>query len=69
VNPFIYDLTEGRVYVSKVECREHEKNSAFIEVGKKTAHKQGKSATQILAKVGNWNNFVLPQEAVARYNE
>ena len=69
VNPFIYDLTEGRVYVSKVECREHEKNSAFIEVGKKTAHKQGKSATQILAKVGNWNNFVPPQEAIARYNE
>ena len=42
VNPFIYLITDGRAYVSRVECREHEKNSAFITIEEKIALKQGK---------------------------
>lgn len=42
VNPFIYKITDGRAYISRVECREHEKNSAFIEITEKQGLSQGK---------------------------
>lgn len=37
VNQYIYQNTDGRCYVSKVESIEHERNSAFIEVDRNTA--------------------------------
>lgn len=69
VNPFIYNLTEGRVYVSRVECREHEKNSAFIEIDEITAFKQARAATDVLVKNPNWRDFVPPQDALAKYRQ
>lgn len=68
VNPFIYELTGGRVYVSRVECREHEKNSAFIEIDQATAFYQARWAEHILLKNPNWL-FVSPQEALAKYTK
>jgi 6-pyruvoyl-tetrahydropterin synthase len=68
VNPFIYELTDGRVYVSKVECREHDKNSALIEVEQNVALEQGQGAEDFLLKVPNWNQFVPPLEALKKYN-
>lgn len=40
VNPYIWDTSNKRVYVSRVEIREHEKNSAFIEVNEQEAINQ-----------------------------
>ncbi|AND75007.1 hypothetical protein pf16_84 [Pseudomonas phage pf16] len=37
VNMYINSITQGRCYVSKVECREHERNSAFVTIDRKTA--------------------------------
>lgn len=34
---YINSITEGRCYVSKVECKEHERNSAFVTVDRRTA--------------------------------
>jgi len=67
VNPFIYELTDGRVYVSKVECREHDKNSALIEVEQSVALEQGQGAEQFLLKIPNWKEFVSPLEALKKY--
>jgi len=36
-NPFIMSVTNGRCYVEKVECIEHDSNSAFVEFDKQTA--------------------------------
>jgi len=32
VNPYIQKVTNGRCWVSRVECREHDSNSAFLEI-------------------------------------
>lgn len=45
VNPYIYNITDGRACVTRVECREHEKNSAFIEIDQKVALKEGKKCS------------------------
>lgn len=37
VTTFISHVTQGRCYVSRVECREHDCNSAFITVDRETA--------------------------------
>lgn len=37
VSSYITHVTKGRCYVSRVECREHECNSAFITVDRATA--------------------------------
>lgn len=42
VNPYIYHITGGRVWVERVECKEHDKNSAFIEVSEVSAVNQAK---------------------------
>ena len=62
VNP----LTDGRVYISRVECREHEKNSAFIELDSKAALKQGKSAEDHLEMKWEWD-FVKPSNILSKY--
>jgi hypothetical protein len=67
VNPWIYEITDGRAYVSRVECREHEKNSAFIEVEEKIARKQAKKAEKKLVKFANWNEFVPPRDILKKY--
>ena len=67
VNPWIYEITDGRAYVSRVECREHEKNSAFIEIEEKIARKQAKKAEKKLFKFANWNEFVSPRDILKKY--
>jgi 6-pyruvoyl-tetrahydropterin synthase len=42
VNPFILNVTDGRCYVEKVECIEHDSNAAFIEVTEEEARHQYK---------------------------
>lgn len=37
VNAYIYALTNGRCYVEKVQCIEHDRNTAFVEVDENTA--------------------------------
>jgi len=67
VNPWIFQITDGRSYVSRVECREHEKNSAFIEVEEKIAVRQAKRAEHILTKSPNWTEYVAPHEVLKKY--
>ena len=67
VNPWIYEITDGRAYVSRVECREHEKNSAFIEIDESIARMQAKMAEKKLVKFANWNEFVPPREILKKY--
>ena len=67
VNPFIYRTTGTRAYVSRVECREHEKNSALIEIDEWIARKQAKEAESRLAMKPNWNTFVHPETVLKKY--
>ena len=69
VNPLIYSITDGRAIISRVECREHEKNSAFIEFDEEISYRQG-------AEKASKNNYLLtkprwdwqsPAEAFAKY--
>ena len=46
VNPYIYRVTEGRVYVSRVEIKEHERNSGFLQVDRQTASYQARQAIE-----------------------
>lgn len=41
VNPFIYSITDGRAWISKVESREHDSNSAFVEIPEQLGRDQG----------------------------
>lgn len=43
VNPFIFNVTNGRCYVERVECIEHDSNSAFIEVEEDVAKRHGEN--------------------------
>jgi len=54
VNPFIYFTTEGRAWVSRVELREHDSNSAFIEIDKDTAIKQAQALPEFLVQKDEW---------------
>lgn len=47
VNPYIYKITDGRAWVSKVESREHDSNSGFIEITKDTGLRQGKQQLEL----------------------
>lgn len=40
VNPFIYKTTNGRCYIEKVECIEHDSNAAYIETTEEVAKRQ-----------------------------
>lgn len=69
VNPFIYKITDGRAYVSRVESREHEKNSAFIEIPEKLGLKQGKvntAANLYLQERREWG-FQRPLSVLKKY--
>ena len=67
VNPFIYSVTDGRSYISRVECREHEKNSAFIEIEEKVALRQGKLTKRYLQQYTTWRRFVKPSDILKKY--
>lgn len=43
INPYIMDITKGRCYVEKVECIEHDSNSAFVEVSEQEARSQAEA--------------------------
>lgn len=66
VNPFISSITKGRAYVSRVESREHEKNSAFITIQEKIARLQAKKANGFLIKQPIWN-FIKPLDILNKY--
>ena len=69
VNPYIYSITDGRAYISRVECREHDGNSAFIEISKPTAFKQAKPKATVrnyLLTKREWE-WVPPQEVLRQY--
>lgn len=63
VSPFITSVTHGRCYVSKVECIEHERNSAFITVDRDTAMRRYQfcvdNALDVLPKERLWD-YVNP---------
>lgn len=75
VNEYIDQITNGRVYVSRVEIKEHERNSAFITVDRKTARKDADDVREDLLLKGRpslpqmqfWD-FVMPKAAVLSIN-
>jgi 6-pyruvoyl-tetrahydropterin synthase len=65
INPYIYHTSGGRVFLEKVEFREHDRNSAFIEVDQETAVNQAnkfKSTANFMELNPVWN-FVAPKVA------
>lgn len=70
VNPYIYHKTGGRVWVERVEIKEHEKNSAFMEVDEATAKQQAeqfRSDADFLPKIPVWE-FEKPHDMLKRLN-
>ena len=64
VNPYIVDLSEGRVYVSRVQSIEHERNTAFVTSDAMTAKTQARTYMQthgqtFLPQKPGWN-YVKP---------
>ncbi len=60
VNPYIHGISDGRAWISKVECREHDSNSAFIEVPHRTLSMCAKAAQawdskQYLIQKSEWD--------------
>jgi 6-pyruvoyl-tetrahydropterin synthase len=71
VNPFIYDISEGRCWVSRVEVHESPTDSAFVEVDQKSGLQQGeeaRNAGQILVKKASWD-FTEPSTKLTQYNQ
>jgi hypothetical protein len=69
INPYIYSISDGRAWVSRVECREHDSNSAFIEIDKATAIKQAKPKADVrnyLLTKPEWE-WTPPLEVLRRY--
>lgn len=66
VNPYIYELTGGRCYLEKVECIEHDSNSAFVEVDEATAMRQARQAKEDLVMKPVWK-WAEPQMVVKCY--
>ena len=54
VNPFIMNVTEGRCYVEKVECIEHDSNAAFIEVTEEEAKRCTSDQFLIMKPEWDW---------------
>lgn len=71
VNPYIYQSTGGRVYIEKIELKEHERNSGYLEVDEATAKAQAQrylsSTVGILPKV-SCHDFEAPRAALRRLN-
>jgi 6-pyruvoyl-tetrahydropterin synthase len=71
VNPYIWEVTGGRVHVSRVEIKEHERNSGFIEVEENIADTQARSIINLgkktLVKKARWY-YIDPSDVVHKYN-
>lgn len=65
VNAYVYEESDGRVWVEKVECREHTDNSAFIEVDEETAITHAKYGDPTLPQKSHFE-FVAPHDALNR---
>lgn len=72
VNAYIYKITDGRCYVEKVQCVEHDRNSAFVEVDEDTARATAKRMWQsgdayVMHLKPEWS-WEQPQTAMDRIN-
>lgn len=73
INAYIYAVTEGRCYVEKIECIEHDSNSAWIEVSEDQAILQATESTRfysedmdpavLLPKQSTWG-YVDPRSVI-----
>lgn len=67
VNPFINKTTNGRCYISRVECREHDSNSAFFISTKDTAFKQAETSIEMMVQKPIWKE-VKPHHIIQYIN-
>lgn len=69
LNPYIYKITDGRCYVEKVECIEHDSNAAFVEFSEIVAlkHAENTPEDQLLVMKPEWQ-WTSPNIAVAALN-
>lgn len=71
VNAWVLNKTFGRVYISRVESAEHERNSAFVTVSREVALNQADLYPQenlrFLPMKKYWD-FVAPREAIRKIN-
>lgn len=71
VNPWIFNKTFGRVYISKVICEEHERNSAFVTVNREIAANHAENYHsknyRFLPHQEKWD-FIEPRKAIALIN-
>jgi hypothetical protein len=66
VNPFITRITNNRSYVSRVECREHDGNSAFMTAqNHEGAIRHGLDSPQFLTQKKIWA-WESPGDAIGR---
>lgn len=64
VNPYIYSTSEGRVTLTKVECIEHDNNSAFLETSQEQNQHQAQTYTgSLLPKLKMWS-YKVPTETL-----
>jgi 6-pyruvoyl-tetrahydropterin synthase len=80
ISPYITHVTNGRCYVSRVESREHECNSAYITVDRETAMKtykqliaggeqfMGDPTAFLLVKQASWD-YIAPKDALDWYSK
>lgn len=72
VNAYINKVTEGRVVVTRVEIKEHERNSGILEIDYETARMAAwgfaLSGGPILEKTAVWP-YKNPKEAISAYGE
>lgn len=68
VNPYIYHTSGGRVYVERVEIKEHDRNSGILEVDEDTARRQAdtyKPTSDFMPLKTVWE-FEKPKDALKR---
>lgn len=63
INPYIDHITHGRCYLSKVQCFEHERNTAYITVDRETALSQSSKHRKTPFRV------YLPKQQQWQYEE
>lgn len=79
VSPYITHVTNGRCYVSRVECREHECNSAYVTADRESAKKAyetmvaaGKKflndTTGLMLNKEEGFDYIAPKDAIGWYN-
>jgi len=65
INPYVYDITQGRCYVEQVRVYEHERNDAMCKVDEETAKKQGANAPFFMVMKPEWE-WESPADAIKR---